>query len=129
MTTAVLDASALVALILREAGADLVEASLERSAMTTVNLAEVAGYFARRGSAEAEIRLMIDPLRIEHVVFDKELAYAAGLLLPATKTAGLSLGDRACLALARQRGVTALTADRAWQSLARPLGITIEVIR
>lgn len=129
MTVAVLDASALLALLLAEPGGDKVQAVLADAAMTTVNLAEVVGHYARNGAAEPEIRLVLDQLRVERVDFDAELAYAAGLLLPATKAAGLSLGDRACLALARRMGVKALTADRAWQELAEPLGIAVEFIR
>jgi PIN domain nuclease of toxin-antitoxin system len=129
MTGVVLDASALLAMLLDERGGDKVRTALAGSAMTTVTLAEVAGYYARNGVAERDIRLLLDALEIERVVFDEDLAYGAAMLLPQTKTAGLSLGDRACLALARRLGVTALTADPAWQSLARPLGIAIEVIR
>ncbi|MFI5021222.1 MAG: type II toxin-antitoxin system VapC family toxin [Alphaproteobacteria bacterium] len=129
MTGVVLDASALLAMLLDERGGDKVRAALAGSAMTTVTLAEVAGNYARNGVAERDIHLVLDSLQIERVVFDEELAYGAAMLLPATKAAGLSLGARACLALARHRGVTALTADRAWQKLPRSLGIAIEVIR
>ena len=129
MTGVALDASALLAMLLDESGGDKVRAALAGSAMTTVTLAEVAGYYARNGVAERDIHLLLDSLEIERVVFDEALAYGAAMLLPPTKAAGLSLGDRACLALARRMGVKALTADRAWQRLARPLGIAIEVIR
>ncbi len=129
MIGAALDASALLAMLLDERGSDKVRGALAGSAMTTVTLAEVAGYYARTGVAEKDIHLLLDSLEIERVVFDEELAYGAAMLLPATKAAGLSLGARACLALARHRGVTALTADRAWQKLPRSLGIAIEVIR
>jgi PIN domain nuclease of toxin-antitoxin system len=61
------------------------------------------------------------------LIFDDALAYRAGLLRPATKAAGLSFGDRGCLALAQQLGVPALTADRGWARLS--IGIPIRVIR
>jgi PIN domain nuclease of toxin-antitoxin system len=64
---------------------------------------------------------------LEVIPFDTELAYRTGLLRSATRSAGLSLGDRACLALAMQRQLPAVTADREWQSLS--LGVTIQVIR
>jgi PIN domain nuclease of toxin-antitoxin system len=59
--------------------------------------------------------------------FDRELAIGAAALLPQTAPFGLSLGDRACLALARLRGLPAVTADRDWARL--DLGITVEVMR
>jgi ribonuclease VapC len=129
VTLAVLDASALLALLLDEAGSDRVQAVLAESAMSTVNLAEVVGHFARNGSADADIRLLLDPLPIELVTFDDELAFAAGLLLPATRSAGLSLGDRACLALALRLGAPALTADRSWLSVATAVRAGIDLIR
>ena len=129
MTTAVLNASAVMALILDEPGRDQVRAVLEDAAITTVNLAEVVGQFARRGAAEVDIRFMIDSMRLARIVFDEELAYAAAMLLPLTKAAGLSLGDRACLALARRMEVKALTADRVWQEVGKSLGIAVEIIR
>jgi PIN domain nuclease of toxin-antitoxin system len=129
MIAAVLDASALLALLLAEPGADRVGAALADTAMSTVNLAEVIGHFARNGAKEANIRLVLDPLPIERVAFDSELAYAAGLLLPATKSGGLSFGDRACLALARRLGVKALTADRTWPAMGKAAGVAIELIR
>ena len=105
MTAAVLDASALLALILGEPGGEKVQRVLTDCAMTAVNLGEVVGHFARIGSPETEIRLMLDPLPFVRVALDEELAFIAGLMLPATVQAGLSFGDRACLALAHKLGV------------------------
>ena len=129
MTAAVLDASALLALVLDEPGGEKVRTVLTDCAMTTVNLGEVVGHFARIGSPEAEIRLMLEPLPFLRVALDEELAFAAGLILPATRPAGLSFGDRACLALANRLNVPALTADRAWRGVARAIGLEIELIR
>jgi ribonuclease VapC len=129
MTLAVLDASALLALLLGEPGSERVRAVLAESALTVVNFGEVVGHFARNGAAERDIRLVLDPLPVDLVVFDEELAFAAGLLLPATRRAGLSFGDRACLALASRLGVRALTADRSWQSIAEAIGVEIDLIR
>jgi ribonuclease VapC len=129
MTVAVLDASALLALVLGEPGGDRVRSILADCAMTAVNLGEVVGHFARIGSSEADIRLMLDPLPFLRVALDEELAFAAGLMLPTTRQAGLSLGDRACLALASKLGVRALTADREWRRVGRAVGVEIEVIR
>jgi ribonuclease VapC len=129
MTAAVLDASALLALILGEPGGERVQGVLTDCAMTAVNLGEVVGHFARIGSPEADIRLMLDPLPFVRVALDEELAFIAGLMLPATREAGLSFGDRACLALANKLGVQALTADRAWQRIGRAVGVEIAFIR
>ena len=129
MTAAVLDASALLALILGEPGGEKVGSVLTNSAMTAVNLGEVVGHFAHMGSPETEIRLMLDPLPFVRVELDAQLAFIAGLMLPATRPAGLSFGDRACLALANKLGVRALTADRAWQRIGGAVGVQIELIR
>ena len=58
-----------------------------------------------------------------------DLAYRAGALEPVTRREGLSLGDRACLALAERHGVPALTADRSWAAAGARLGIAVELIR
>jgi ribonuclease VapC len=126
---AVLDASALIALMLREPGAEKVETILSDSAVSAVNLAEVVGFLSRNGAAAPVIRQMIDAVESEVVPFDAELAFAAGLLVPATRAAGLSLGDRACLALARRLGVKALTSDTAWSQIASAVQVEIELIR
>jgi len=125
----VLDASALLALLLGEPGGEKVRAVLADSVIASVNIAEVVGHFARNGAAEPDIRRVLDPLPFECVAFDAELAYFAGLLVPATRRLGLSLGDRACLALARRNGAPALTADRSWQSLSAAIGVEIDVLR
>ena len=129
MITAILDASALLAVLLDEPGSDNVRVSLANSGMSEVNLSEVVGHFARNGAAESDIRSVLDPLPIERYPFDGELAYTAGLLLPLTKSVGLSFGDRACLALAQRLGVKVLTADRAWQNIAGAVALEIELSR
>jgi ribonuclease VapC len=125
----VLDASALLALLFEEPGADRVRAVIADAAMSTVNLAEVVGYLARKGTTEADIRSMTADIRVALVSFDEELAYTTGLYLPATRTAGLSLGDRACLALADRLAVRAQTTDRSWSRIAAAVGVEVEVIR
>lgn len=129
MRRIVLDAPAMLALTRREQGADKVAEILAESVMSTVTLSEAVGYYARSGASQAEIRALFDVLRIERVPFDGELAYIAGLLLPKTRAAGLSFGDRACLALALQMSAKVLTADRAWLRIAAAVGVEIELIR
>ena len=75
----------------------------------------------------AEIREVVGSIGVEIVPFDEPRAYDTASLRSLTRAKGLSLGDRACLALARERGVPAVTADRAWAAL--DLGIEIELIR
>jgi PIN domain nuclease of toxin-antitoxin system len=125
----VLDASAVIAVLLGEPGAELVEPRLSRSAIITVNLVEVVSHFAKRSTNDTDIRTMIANFPVEITAFDEELAVQAGLLIRVTRAAGLSLADRACLALARRLGVTAVTADRAWTRIAATLGVEVELIR
>lgn len=123
----VLDASAVLALLHREAGADVVLRHLDNAVVSAVNLAEVAARLADHGMPAAEIREVVGSIGVEIVPFDEPRAYDTASLRSLTRAKGLSLGDRACLALARERGVPAVTADRAWAAL--DLGIEIELIR
>ena len=125
----VLDASALLALLRGEPGAERVGGELAAAVMSTVNVAEVVGHYAKRGTSAADIGAMLDPLPFERVDFDHELAMACGLMQPATSKAGLSLADRACLALAGRLGAPAMTADKAWSLVAAEVGVTVELIR
>jgi PIN domain nuclease of toxin-antitoxin system len=113
----VLDASALLAALDDEPGAAEVEALLERAVMSAVNYAEVVTKLNERGANGAEIDEALAEINIPVIDFDSAQARACGLLRGATKAAGLSLGDRACLTLAQARGGRALTADRAWANL------------
>jgi len=123
----VLDASALLALLNAEKGADLVQALLPEAVISTVNLAEVVTRLSAVGMPENEIRDTLALLGLETIPFDKEQAFQAGLLFPHTHHYGLSLGDWACLALARTRAAATVTADRAWETM--DLQVTIKLIR
>ena len=128
MSSAVVDASALLALLNQEPGSARVQGALASGvAIGTVNLAEVVAKLAEGGLPEPVIRSMLETLGLEVVPFDGALAYRAGMLRAATRQLGLSLGDRACLALAERLGVPALTTDRAWATL--QLGIAVQVVR
>lgn len=129
MIGAVLDASALLALLLDESGGGRVAAALADSVISAVNLGEVVGHFARNGVDEADIRRVLDPLPVAIYPFDDEIAFMTGMMLPVTRSAGLSFGDRACLATARLLRVPALTADRAWSRVAAELCVSVDVIR
>ena len=127
MSEYVLDASALLALLNAEKGADLVQALLPEAVISTVNLAEVVTRLSAAGMPENEIREALALLGLETIPFDKEQAFQAGLLFPHTHHYGLSLGDRACLALAQTRAAATVTADRAWETM--DLQVTIKLIR
>lgn len=123
----VLDASALLAMLQQEPGAELVEAVLEHSVMSAVNWAEVVERAASHGVETAGMRQEIVALGLGIVDFDAADAERAAALREFTRSAGLSLGDRACLATAQLFGITALTADRAWTELDLP--VEVELLR
>jgi PIN domain nuclease of toxin-antitoxin system len=123
----VLDASAVLALIHDEPGAEQVEAVLGDAVMSAVNWAEVAGLLDARGLPAAPLRETVEALGIELRGFGREDADETGALYAATRNAGLSLADRACLALARMLEAPALTADRAWLDL--DVGVEVRWVR
>lgn len=127
MSEIVLDASALLTVFNNETGADRVLDMISTAVISAVNLAEVATKLQERGMPDDRVRANIEALELRVEPFDEQLAVETGLLRAATPGAGLSLGDRACLALARARGATALTTDRAWAKL--DIGIPIELAR
>jgi PIN domain nuclease of toxin-antitoxin system len=124
---AVLDASALLALLQGERGAELIEPLLDRSAISAVNWSEVVQRLLRRGLALTELGPDLDALDLSVVSFDTRLAEAAAELAAVTRPAGLSLADRACLALARETGAPAFTADRLWEFV--DVGVEIRIVR
>lgn len=127
VSSVVLDASAILALLNAEPGADEVEAALPGAVVCAVNFSEVVGKLADLGMPEDALHQALDSLALDIVPFDEEQAYTAGMLRPLTASIGLSLGDRACLALAKQMNLPAVTADRSWVTLR--LGIQVRSIR
>ena len=128
MSSCVLDASALIALFHQEPGSDKVAQAIEEGAiLSTVNLSEVASKLSELGIPDALIQTAINVLELTIFDFNAELAYKAGLLRLPTKSAGLSLGDRACLALAQHLHLPALTIDFAWKDLLPD--VTVQLVR
>jgi len=125
----VLDASALLALLAEEPGADQIEALLDGAAMSTVNLSEVLQKSEQHGIDTEGLEFDLEALGVEFHPFDASQARATADIWARAPRAGLSLGDRACLGLAGRLGVIALTADRSWSRIARAVGVTVETIR
>lgn len=128
-TDGVLDTSAILALVKREPGADLVAGLLPQAAVSTVNLSEAMAKLVDRDPGRP--RLAWEALRrlgLSVIVdFDSDLARRAGALRAATRKQGLSYADRACLALAGRAGLPAITADRRWADL--DIGIAVRLLR
>jgi PIN domain nuclease of toxin-antitoxin system len=117
LSEAVLDASALLALLNHEPGHKEVARSIPHAAISAVNLSEVVAKLADNGMPEEEIREALESLALEVHGFGRELAYETGLLRPTTKSRGLSLGDQACIALGSRLELPILTTDRTWEGL------------
>jgi len=124
---AVLDASAVLALLNNEPGASKVAASLSGASISAVNLAEVAAKLSDYGMAQGDIENALGNLALRILPLDEAGAFASAALRQPTRASGLSLGDRCCLALGQALADTVLTADRVWANLG--LKITITPIR
>lgn len=125
----ILDASAILTFLLAEPGHERVaEALLEDTMLTTVNFAEVATKYVLRG-AKTRAETLAERLPVILVPVDQDLALRAALMADLTRPAGLSLGDRICLALGQRTGQTVLTADRAWLRVAQAIGVRVESVR
>jgi PIN domain nuclease of toxin-antitoxin system len=123
----VVDASAVLALLNQETGSEEILQLIDNAAISSVNLSEVIAKLAEAGIPEEEIRQIILHLNLEVVLFNEEQALTAGMLRPATKSIGLSFGDRACLALGVILNQPVITTDRLWSNL--NMGIEIRVVR
>jgi ribonuclease VapC len=125
----VLDASAVLALMDGEPGQDAVAAVLPGALVSSVNLAEVVSKLAERGMPASDAYADALALGLDVVPFDGELALDAAALRPLTRAAGLSLGDRCCLALARRHHAAVLTTETRWAPIADVVGVPIRNIR
>ena len=125
--TAVLDASAVVALAHGETGADRVEPLVDGSCISTVNWSEVARVCLAVDRNPDALRAVLADAGCRTIEFTVDDATVAARLWQTTREAGLSLADRACLALAVRLGVPAVTADRAWAEL--DVGVEVIAVR
>lgn len=126
-SVSVLDSSAILAVIFNEPGSDVILPLLQGGLLSTVNLAEVHTRLLLRGVGVDFAWQRVLDLGCEVCFFDDGQARAAGELVAQTRPYGLSLGDRACLALAIQRKATVYTTDAAWKNVG--VGVDVEVIR
>ncbi len=127
MTETVLNSSAVLASIQREPGADNVDAALTGAAISAINFAEVVSKLISRGLPDADAVIAARRFGAELVDVDGDQAAMAGVIHAATRAAGISMADAFCLALAKQRNLPVLTADRAWKAL--DLGVEVTLIR
>jgi ribonuclease VapC len=123
----ILDASALLAFLFDESGADVVAAFLPHASLSAVNYCETLTKSVERGKPLAESVRLLTRLRLSVVAFDAELAAVTASLRPMTRPLGLSLGDRACLALGLTLNLPVVTADREWIRL--NIGVSVQCVR
>jgi ribonuclease VapC len=127
MASAVLDSSAVLAVLNSETGAGVVIAALGDALISSVNYSEVIAKLVERGSSYADALTALHSIALTSVDFDLGLARRTGALRAETMKRGLSLGDRACLSLAEREGVPAITGDRNWAGAVS--GVQIRLIR
>lgn len=122
MNKVVLDTSAVLAYLFQEAGADQVLPVLEAGSgvMSSVNYAELVGKLFDQGMPVEIVRETLFDLELEVIDYDEKQAFETGVLRTVSKAFGLSLGDRACLALAVIKKLPVLTADRIWLNVPVP---------
>jgi ribonuclease VapC len=123
----VLDASAILALLNREPGHEVVAEALPEALLSAVNLSEVVAKLGEKGMPEGAIATALAGIELEIFPFNEASAYETARLRAPTRSLGLSLGDRACLALGRHLALPVLTADKNWSKV--EAGISVRVIR
>lgn len=110
-----------------EQGHEIVAENLDRAIVSSVNFSEVVTVLARKGLGQEQVIRSLKETFLHIEDFDTEQAIIAANLDDITKKYGLSFGDRACLALAKHKQLSVLTADRVWKEL--NLELTIQLIR
>ena len=121
----VLDSSAVLAVAFKERGAETVYPILDLAWISAVNLSEVVAKLQEHGASDDDIVATLNDLDLNVVSFEREAAIRAGAMRASTRAKGLSLGDRACIALAVERNATVVTTDKAWAELALPIPVLL----
>jgi ribonuclease VapC len=124
---AVLDSSAVLAVIRIERGYEAIARMLARSLISVVNEAEVISVLIQKGDSVAKALDAVRALPYKLADLDQQLARRAGSLWREFKPRGLSLGDRCCLALAEREGLPVITSDRRWADIS--IGVDIRLFR
>ena len=125
MTSTVLDASALLAFLNSEPGADIVLGVLHDAIISAVNYSEVLKKTIERNGSAERVSNIIRDLAVAIIPFDEAHATAAATLYPQAKPHGMSFADRACLALGVQRRITVLTAERKMKLVTLPIKVKL----
>lgn len=130
----IVDTSAIIALIEQEDGWQIVEEHIVGAVISAVNLGELAQFNLRQNLDSDEIEKLVEALEIEIVPVEAEHAYEAAIIRhhsveEGKKGSSLSQADCICLATAKLRGITALTADKNWDIVGKKLGISVQLIR
>ena len=123
----VADASAILAALKNEPFGNLDPQRLIGATISAVNLCEVLSKLRDDGLNEAQADAAVSAMDLRVISFDAQAARSGARLRPLTRQAGLSLGDRACLALGDRLGCPVVTADRVWAGL--DVGVEIVLIR
>lgn len=129
MAERVLDASVILAILFEESGREAALQEASDAAVSANTIAEVATKLIDNGQPIAEIAQIVAAFEFEVHAVDAGDALEIAELREATRRAGLSLGDRSCLALARRLGLPAVTADRSWSAVSESAGVKVRMIR
>ena len=120
-----MDSSAILAIFFEENGRELVLPRVPYALICSVHMTEIITRLIDRGGQPLGAQAQLDQVALSVIDFDRDLAIQAGLLRDATRHKGLSLGDRACLALAMRERLPVMTADRAWSDLDLPVEVVL----
>lgn len=129
MNLIVIDASALIATLRNEIGADTVDEQVDGAMISAVNFGEAAQRQYRDGKTRTDMEDLANELALVVVPVDAQLALDTADIREIGRAAGLSQADCICLALAKRQGVVALTADRNWLKIADQIGVEVQLIR
>lgn len=124
----VFDTSAFLAIINSESGSEVAQQNISSACMCTINMAEVVTYLVRNGYTDDTTIQQIVNL-IKTIPLDEQIAITAGKMVGVTKSFGLSLGDRSCLATAQILNLPVYTADKKWSDISDKLGVNVIQIR